>query len=107
LHLCGASGVPEEGRTGVGGSHFPSPLAGEGGFAKRRRVRGRGLSLIAASRCVAPSSGSQRCEPPSPARGEGKRHRIIPDSNFKQPAQLRVPATVCARVLQRNSALER
>jgi hypothetical protein len=33
---------------------LPSPLAGEGGFAKRKRVRGLGLASLATSRSVAP-----------------------------------------------------
>jgi hypothetical protein len=52
---------------------FPSPIVGEGGFAKRRRARG--LS----PRMQTPHPARTASAPPSPPRGEGKeRSRHFP-----------------------------
>ncbi|TFV38068.1 hypothetical protein E4K66_16745 [Bradyrhizobium frederickii] len=48
----------------------PSPLAGEGGFAKRSRVRG--LSPHEQS-CQWKEPLIRRFAPPSPTRGDGRR----------------------------------
>src|SRR3982074_689625 len=77
-------------------SSFPSPLVGEGGFAKRRRVRGTTYRLERD-----PSSGTDfaypkhrrplkraetegRLWPPSPTRGEGKKAATTLD--FRSPS---------------------
>src|SRR6478735_12374511 len=52
-----------------GASFFPSPLVGEGGFAKRRRVRG--LS----PRIETPHPSRTSSAPPSPTRGEGRKQK--------------------------------
>ncbi|RWC26086.1 MAG: hypothetical protein EOS27_26180 [Mesorhizobium sp.] len=52
---------------------FPSPLVGEGGLAKRGRMRGVPGNANASLRWNTPHpSRRYRADPPSPTRGEGK-----------------------------------
>src|SRR4030095_6930308 len=74
MHLRRASGLAQEGRRGVVGASFPSPLVGEGGAERRMR----GLH----PRRQSPPPPSRARPPPSPPRGEGKKQPGFPPMKF-------------------------
>src|ERR1700692_1810364 len=59
--------VPRRGVAGL----FPSPLVGEGGFAKRRRVRGSLRIAVCETVPLTQLSLGRPAAMPSPTRGEG------------------------------------